>query len=236
MNKLLFTAVAAVGSLAAAQSLAADLPRAAPAPYRAPLAAPVPVFSWTGFYVGGNVGYGFARANADVTVGGVTTRVDSENLRGAVGGGQAGFNWQTGPLVLGIEGDLQWSGQKAVFTLGGITQTDRINTFGTVRARAGVAVDRVLVYGTGGWAYGTWRTDLTVPGVGTGNYSISRSAWAAGAGAEVAFTDHLTAKLEYLYLDTGRINDATTLPGVTFTNRLKDNVVRVGVNYLFNGS
>jgi outer membrane immunogenic protein len=93
----------------------------------------------------------------------------------------------------------------------------------------------VLFYGTGGWAYGTWRTDLTVPGVGTGNYSISRSAWAAGAGAELAFTDHLTAKIEYLYLDTGRINDSTTLAGVTFTNRIKDNVVRVGVNYLFNG-
>jgi outer membrane immunogenic protein len=235
MNKLLFTAVAAAGALLAGPSLAADLSRPAPAPYRAPAVAPAPVFSWSGFYVGGNVGYGWARSTADVTFLGATTRIESQNLSGAVGGGQVGFNWQTGMLVLGVEGDLQWSGQKSTVAVGNITETDRINTFGTVRARAGVAADRMLFYGTGGWAYGTWRTDLTVPGVGSANYSVSRSAWAAGVGVEAAFAWNWTAKLEYLYLDTGGINDSTTIPGLTFTNRVRDNVVRVGVNYLFNG-
>ena len=137
-------------------------------------------------------------------------------------------------MVVGAEADLQWSGQKSALNLAGITLTDRINTFGTVRGRAGIAADRLLFYGTGGWAYGTWRTDLTVPGAGSANYSISRSAWAAGAGVEGAFAGNWTAKLEYLFLDSGKITDSTTLPGVTFTNWVRDNVVRVGVNYLFN--
>jgi outer membrane immunogenic protein len=236
MNKLACAAVAAISVLAAGGAPAADLPsRPAPAPYRAPPVVPPPVFSWTGFYVGGNVGYGWASRTADVTFLNVTTRLDSENLKGAVAGGQVGFNWQTGPLVLGVEADTQWSGQKASFGLAGVAATDRINTFATVRGRVGFAADRVLFYGTGGWARATWRTDLTVPGAGSANYSISRNGWAAGAGVEGAFAWNWTAKLEYLYLDSGSIVDNTTLPGVTFSNRVRDNVVRVGLNYLLNG-
>ena len=123
------------------------------------------------------------------------------------------------------------NGPAVTVAVGGITETDVQHVR---HVRAGRL--RPAAFGTApAEAYGTWRNDLTVPGVGSANYSVSRSAWAAGVGVEGAFAWNWTAKLEYLYLDTGSINDSTSIPGLTFTNRVRDNVVRVGINYLFNG-
>jgi outer membrane immunogenic protein len=221
---------AAAASLLAGPALAADIPARAP---MVPAAVVAPGFNWSGIYIGANGGYGSARASSSVTAFGTTTILDSGSLNGAVGGGQIGGNWQFGALVAGLEGDLQWSGQKQTTTFAGITQVDRINTFGTIRGRLGYAFDRWLVYGTGGWAYGTYRSDLTVPLLGTASYSTSRGGLAAGAGIETAFAGNVTAKVEYLYLDTGKITDSTGLAGVTLNTQVKDHIIRLGVNYLF---
>jgi outer membrane immunogenic protein len=227
MKKLFVTGVAVAGSLIASSSFAADIPAYKGAPA-------VPYFSWTGFYLGGNVGYGKGSASGTVTALGTTTSLGSENLKGALGGGQVGYNWQSGALLLGIEADLQGTGQKATSSVGTITQKDQISSFGTVRARVGYAADRWLVYGTTGLGYGTFRSDLTVPGLGTDSASSSRSAWVIGAGVEQAFASHWSWKAEYLYLDTGKVADSRTLPGVTFNTQVKDHVFRIGLNYLFN--
>jgi outer membrane immunogenic protein len=195
--------------------------------------APAPAFSWTGFYLGANAGYGSARAASSVTVAGATTEIDSGSLNGAVLGGQLGANWQVNALVLGLEGDLQWADQKQSATVAGITGTHRINTFGTIRGRLGYAFDRWMLYGTAGWAYGTYRTELTVPPFATVSASSSRGALAVGGGVEAAFANNWTAKLEYLYLDTGKVAETTGLPGVTVNTQVKDHLIRLGVNYLF---
>jgi outer membrane immunogenic protein len=231
MSKTIFAAVAAASILGAAPAPAADLPPV-PARYPAPIVQ-APAFNWTGFYIGGNAGYGFAQWTTDVSLNGASQRIDAENLKGAIAGGQAGYNWQTGPLVLGVEADLQWSGQKSTATVGILTATDRISSFATLRGRVGYAADRVLFYGTGGWAAGTWRSELTVAGLGTASYPVSRGGWTAGAGIEAALGAGFTAKVEYLFLEGGRNVDSASLPGVTFTSRTRDSVVRIGVNYLF---
>ena len=238
--KIGFVVGVAAVSLFAAPSFAADIP---PAPPVAPAYkgyVPPPPFTWTGVYLGVNAGYGWARGSTTATVAGVTFPVDNGTLRGVIGGGQVGFNWQTGPLVLGLEADIQGSGQKqtnSATVLGvTVTQTDKITSFGTVRARVGFAADRWMFYGTAGWAYGAFQSDLTVTGLGTATLGKGRgSGWAAGAGVEAAVTNNITVKLEYLHLDTGRVFDTTSLPGVTFTSRGQDEIVRLGVNFLFNG-
>jgi outer membrane immunogenic protein len=222
--------VVAVASLAAGSALAADIP-ARPS-VAAPVMAPAS-FNWTGVYVGANAGYGSARASSSVTAFGTTTEIDSGSLNGAILGGQIGANWQMNALVLGIEGDLQWANQRQSATVAGITGTHRINTFGTIRGRVGYAFDRWMIYGTAGWAYGTYRTELTVPPFAMVSASSSRGGLAAGGGVEAALAQNWTAKLEYLYIDTGKVSEATGLPGITMNTQVKDHVIRLGVNYLF---
>lgn len=202
-------------SVAAAQ--AAD--QAAPI-YKTPVA-----YTWTGFYAGVNAGYG--SATASTTGGGAT---GSETLKGPIGGVQAGYNWQTGNLVLGIEGDIQASGQRNTFTVGAISVTDEITYFGTVRGRLGLAMNRWLVYGTGGWGYGEFKSSAVVGGL-TVSASDSHSVWTIGGGVEALLWDRWSVKLEYLYLDTGTIS--STVGGVAFSSRVKDNIVRAGLNYHF---
>src|SRR6185503_17792061 len=163
MKKILLASVALFGFAGAAS--AADLPvRAAPP---APIIAAVPVFTWTGFYVGVNAGYGW-NANDSITVGGLTFDLDDEG--GFVGGAQAGYNYQIGSFVVGLEGDIQYADfggdDRFDFDGDGILDDD-FNTsdwFGTVRARAGVAFDRALIYATGGFAFADNATGWTVGG------------------------------------------------------------------------
>ena len=110
--------------------------------------------------------------------------------------------------------------------------------FGTMRGRAGVAFDRVLPYVTGGWAFGHHRTSVTCGATGT-TFSTSKilNGWTVGGGVEWAFWDHWTAKLEYLYIDLGKLNNVDfTLPGAPFTltnGHFTENIARVGVSYKF---
>lgn len=193
---------------------AADLPR----PYNKAPAYISPVYyDWSGFYVGANAGYGWAPDFAN-------------EAKGFVGGGQLGYNWQVGRLVLGVEGDLQYTSLKAEETAGAVTATGKIQAFGTARGRIGYAWDRMLVYGTGGWAY--TKTDVSLT---SGAASISDSKWssgyAVGGGLEWAAWDRWSVKAEYLYVHSGNVE--LTLAGVTGGGSYNMNVVRAGLNYRF---
>ena len=200
-----------------------------------PLAA-----NWTGPYFGGNIGYGWSKLSGSYIVGGSASS-DSASLDGVVGGVQVGGNYQVGMWVLGAEADFQGTDQKKSVTLlaGGttISATGKLPWFGTARLRAGVTVDRALIYATGGVAYGEFRVDGTLSGANTGSfsYSTTRAAWTAGGGLESKITNNLSWKIEYLHIDTGTISNSATVNGTLVTSSAKfvDEVVRFGLNYTF---
>jgi outer membrane immunogenic protein len=214
MKKILLSSVALLGL--ATGALAADLPsRRAPAP----MIAAVPVFTWTGFYVGVNAGYGWNDSgDGDLVFEGATIVGDSDDDGGFIGGGQIGYNYQIGSFVVGLEGDIQYAdfgGVNYDFGPLGIYENDNDDWFGTVRARAGVAFDRALIYATGGFAF----TD-------------NRNGWTVGGGVEYAFTNNLSAKIEGLYVNLEE--DDFTYAGTTFSTGETDfGVVRAGLNFRF---
>ena len=200
---------------------------------------------------------------------------NSFNLDGGVAGGQAGYNWQTSNWVFGLETDLQWSGERgsasffcpgsgaspvipSVCTPGvvgvpatngtGVTVDQKIEWFGTFRARAGVLVaPSILAYATGGLAYGSVKTDMTlrsigVPGATTNSSSSSSSSthagWTVGGGIEAMFGSNWSGKVEYLYVDLGTFSSSVALPlppvGANISSRVTDNIFRAGINYHFN--
>ncbi|MCS0493809.1 porin family protein [Ancylobacter sp. MQZ15Z-1] len=191
-------------ALISAPAAAADLGYPAPA---APAYEAVMPFTWTGFYIGANAGYGWGTADW------------SPDTDGFIGGIQAGYNWQgAGPLVLGIETDLQYSNvESSVFTL---------DYFGTIRARAGFAMDQFLVYGTGGFAYGSGTYE--VGGLKDDN---THTGWALGFGGEYALSNNITLRAEYLYLDMGS-ETYNTVAGPADVG-LTTNMLRAGINYKF---
>jgi outer membrane immunogenic protein len=212
------------------QSIAADLPQ--PAPYPPPVYAPPPPpppYSWTGFYLGGNAGYGFATGT--LAVGGVTGLAPA-TLSGFVGGGQIGANYQLGNIVLGIEGDFDGTSQKITYTTLGVAVTETIPWLATVRGRVGVAIDRLLIYTTGGVGFGDFTASAAIPGIGSVSASKSSAALAVGGGIEVGITNNISARVEYLYLDTGNV-PLTTIAGTSVAGRIQDNLARAGVNYKF---
>ncbi|QRG07450.1 porin family protein [Xanthobacter dioxanivorans] len=191
---------------------AADLARAPVA--KAPVAIPVPVFSWTGFYIGGNAGYDWGSGQDALAVAGV-------DPKGWLAGGQVGYNYQfSNNIVAGVEADVQGGdisgGTPAV--------SSTLDVFGTVRARLGYAFGRVLPYVTGGLAWGNNSIDFA--GLGQ---SQTLTGWTAGAGIEYALTDHWTAKTEYLYTDFGSkfYDSLGANAGAT------SQTARVGFNYKF---
>jgi outer membrane immunogenic protein len=198
---------------------------AADMPTKAPAYAPVAMYNWSGLYVGVNAGYGWGRFSD--SVGGI-------NVNGFVGGGQLGYNWQTGNLVFGLETDFQGSGQSATQAgtiLGtAVSVTERIRYFGTVRGRLGFASDRWLAYVTGGFAYVNGGLDLTVAGV-TMSDNTTKGGGVVGAGIEYAFAGPWTGALEYLYIDTG--TRSVTVLGITDNVRTRDSVLRAKLNYRF---
>jgi outer membrane immunogenic protein len=214
---------------AAGGAWAADISPARPAP--APVVVPPPLkYNWTGFYIGGNVGYGWARETATASAFGATASA-SQDLKGAIAGGLLGFNWQAGMFVGGIEADYQWSDQKLSQTVPGFgTVTDRISAFTTVRGRAGVAIDNVYLYGTGGYAHFEFKMDASVPGFsGTSNLG----GWTVGAGIDVAVVGNLIARAEYLYLRS--VDKTDVIFGIPVTGYATDNIARAALMYKFGG-
>jgi outer membrane immunogenic protein len=206
---------------------AADIQRPAPI-YKAPMLTQVRVYDWTGFYVGGNVGYGWGKQDVSLAGAGV----GSPSVNGFLGGGQVGYNWQVNQIVYGVEADLQASGQSGSSGLGATAYTDKLDWFGTVRGRVGYAFDRWLPYVTGGWAYGHGSISGAAAGAPF-SASSSYSGWTAGAGLEYALLNNWSVKGEWLYVDFGNGPSAVTGAGTIGGNHLTDNIFRLGVNYKF---
>jgi outer membrane immunogenic protein len=206
---------------------AADLARRAPPPVvtKAPPPAYVP-FTWTGFYIGANGGYGFGRSKWD----GLPATFD---VKGGLAGGQLGYNWQFGQFVWGLEGDGDWTNLRghanAASCLGTTLCETRNNFLATARGRVGLAVDRLLPYVTGGLAVGNIKaTDPPFAGV-----DKTREGWTAGGGLEYSLAPNWSVKAEYLFVNLGKEN-CGILCGLPSNNvSLTTNVVRGGINYHF---
>jgi outer membrane immunogenic protein len=259
---------AAAASLFATGALAADLPARAPVYTKAP-AYVEPVFDWTGFYIGGNLGYSWGRSSDTTTITNAVGTVlfsaaDRTDLNGIVGGGQIGYNWQMQNWLVGLEADIQGTDEKgthnylcpqstclpnivgATVVLGPAVAeslNQKIDWFGTVRGRVGIlATPRVLLYATGGLAYGEVKSGATIAPVTTGisavipGVSNTNVGWTVGAGVEGVIAGNWTAKLEYLYVDLGTVSGsfATNLVS-NFSSRITDNILRAGINYKFGG-
>jgi outer membrane immunogenic protein len=247
MKRMLFAGallLAATGS-----TLAADLPPSMPPPPppRAPAAyVPIitPQYNWGGVYIGINGGYGFGKSDWTTPFG----STGSFNIKGPLVGGTLGANFQTGAFVFGIEGDGDWTNITGTFTdtTGAATgctgcsfQTSN-SWLGTLRARAGVAWDRVLLYATGGGAGGNVKTNLTIPAFTGASSNSTEFGWAAGGGLEFALTDNITAKVEYLYIDLQNGSFSCTVAAcgtptaVTGPVSFETSLVRAGLNLKFN--
>jgi len=228
-------------ALAAGSAQAADLPsRKGPPPAYLP---PPPVFTWTGFYVGVNLGGGWKSGGSDNNGFG-WWNTGGNNSGGVVGGGQIGYNYQFSPwLVVGLETDFQgtsigsgnggnnWWGVGWNF---GNAQTARIDWFGTVRGRIGITPfdPHFLIYGTGGFAYGEVQRNGW-----WFNNSATQTGWTAGGGVEWAFLPNWSAKVEYLYTDLSGSGQNGFNWGIGLNNtnnHTRFNTVRAGVNYHFN--
>lgn len=250
---------------------AADMPLKAPPP------PPVPVYSWTGFYIGGNAGWAWERQNNSLSVdnqvllpgggffaGGVVAEVNASgtqnlNSNGFTGGGQIGYNYQSGKVVWGVELDFESLRQNAnagggftYITTGApytLTLNSSTNWLFTARPRVGWAMDRSLLYVTGGVA--ATKRNVTQsffdPG-GTGfaetaSFSKVQAGWTVGAGYEYALVNNWTIKGEYLFAGFGGGTASglvgNGIAGTAVLNNavsnLKIQILRAGLNYKFGG-
>jgi outer membrane immunogenic protein len=235
MKRVLLSGVALAALMGSAS--AADIPR------RVEPVAPVPyVYNWTGFYVGINGGVGWG----DAKIGGNNRffREFSDDHVGGLVGGTIGYNWQGGnwfggnQIVWGFETDIQWADLQANGRCrGGFNCEITADWFGTVRGRVGYAAwDRVLIYGTGGLAYG----NLSATVGGFGGTSDTIIGWTAGGGVEFALSvlgplsPAWTMKVEYLFVDFDDFECGRACgPGGAHNVEFQTNVVRAGINYRF---
>jgi outer membrane immunogenic protein len=232
--------LSALGAAASASAFAADLPTRKAAP---PMYAPAPVYDWSGFYVGVNAGVGWANSG-NVTVHDPNPAIGNQSVNissrsGFIGGGGLGYNFQSGEFVYGLEADIQYANIGSSINWGpygrlGVSSGGSGEYFGTVRARAGYAIDRTLLFVTGGLAYGGLNSSPF------GGNATSNVGYALGGGVEYAFTQHWTAKVEALYINLSNGSDRTiavTNGGAVYpisaSNGNGGGLVRVGVNYKF---
>jgi outer membrane immunogenic protein len=279
MNRWLKSvAVAALTTLGAVAAQAADLPTRKEAP--APVFVPPP-FTWTGFYIGLNAGGLWPSGGRDATLFDPNESIDGGFLNAAfpgglgsqsvgfIGGGQAGYNWQTGAFVLGVETDFDGTTNSKSFNNVGtpflgagvpailagdflsVNGKAALSWLGTTRARVGFVAtpdNRLMIYATGGVAYGGGTSNFSVFDSTTGSFftgspSSTRVGWVIGGGVEYAITNNWTIKGEYLYADLGSSNFSTVgnlaaaanFPGVFIASKIDYNasIFRAGVNYKF---
>lgn len=249
MKKLLLASVGVVAMATAAT--AADLPARMPA--KAP-AYVVPLYNWTGFYIGGHLGW--ARVDLDSTLVGPIGPFPAGTGFGGrddgfIYGGQIGFNYQVSQWVFGIEGqlsgtsDIGRNGTNTGLFLGtpfSANSTASVDWIATLAGRIGVAVGpagNILIYGKGGVAWMDWSVcgSTTFLGVTTGGGcgGSTETGWMVGVGAEYGFTPNWSAKIEYNYLDLGTQRTTFAAGGPVIDTDLTTHIVKVGINYRFGG-
>jgi outer membrane immunogenic protein len=229
---------------------AADVAQTMPAPAKLSPLASSP-YNWTGLYVGGDGGYGWNPAQGTLTtaVGGALASY-GYTANGPFAGGFIGGNFQFNRIVAGIEGDWQKSnlsgnnqqqvtiGAAGVFPAGPFTVSTTVENYGSIRGRLGVAFDRFLLFGTGGWAWGNYSTSYALFGSAPFivNGDNTANGWTAGSGVEYAFTDNVFGRMEYRYSDLripGFVDVATATADAGHSAPVSD--VRVGFAYKFAG-
>lgn len=234
LRKLLMTT--ALVCLGSGGALAADLPTAKGPPVYTP-PPPPPVFSWSGVYIGGQVGYGWGTSSASDL--GPTTPgfIDSYGTSGIVGGAHIGYNYQISQFVFGLEGDVNGSTERGSGFDPALGNTLSIhkNYDASIRGRIGYSFDRVLVYATGGGAYGDFRTSYAGPGGFDGDFNNGRFGWTVGGGIEYAIDNNWSVRAEYRYTDYGHLNNLplATYAGDAVSQHLRDNRVQAGFSYKF---
>ena len=241
MKRILFTTVS-LGVLGLmSPALAADLSAYVKAP---PAASPT--YDWSGFYVGVYGGGGFGNHNLNNALGpaGFANFTLNYDSTGAIAGGEGGYNWQSGNIVLGVEASGFWSGIKGsdisqfnagTLPIGSIDATN-LRDGAALLARGGIAVDRLLLFFTGGWAYGNFQHTNTDPVLGVDQFTAHRSGLAAGGGIAYAVTNNVIGKFEYRYYDFGRYERLAPLNGqLPYTVNNTYSVVTLGVDFKFGG-
>jgi outer membrane immunogenic protein len=249
MRKNIILGAVAALVLGPTAALAADLPVKAP--------PPVVIYNWTGFYIGGSGGGSLGGSN-HVDPDGINFTNDGFRVKGGLVGGTLGYNWQVSSFVFGFEGDLSWVGEygsqndnngagapfpnpgPSLFADTAFRSFTRENWLGTVRGRAGYAVDNLLFYVTGGYAAAGVEAGIkdALTGAVVASATSTRSGWTGGGGIEWGFAPNWSIKWEWLFVkfqDKGFV----VAPGVGDGSRssvtLDDNVVRFGINYRFGG-
>lgn len=221
MKQLLLAGVAAVSVVGTAS--AADMQAR---PYKAPPPAAMisPAYNWSGFYIGAMGGYGW----------------DDGNATGGFGGGTVGYNWQFpgSQFVFGVEVDAAGASIKDSMTAdlgGGILATEdiKITSFGSVTGRAGFAMDALLIYAKGGFAWANRKDSVSIPAVGAAfSDSHAHTGYTIGGGLEYLFTPNWSAKGEYMFTSLGA--KTYNLGGDLFDSGTVDfHTIKVGVNYHF---
>jgi outer membrane immunogenic protein len=258
MKKLLLAGVAAAGLIAGAGAVsAADLPSRTVAPM-APMVSAVPIFTWTGFYVGAQVGYAWGDDDNAFPVGSFVpgpvpgTFVPFEGGFGGdndsfLAGVHAGYNFQIGSIVVGVEGDIEglfgddddndFNGvlysqvSPGVFAPAAYAfSANTLDWQGSIRGRVGFAFDRALIYATGGFAFGGVSGGFSNGLIDNGDDTIT--GWTIGGGVEYAFTNNLTTRIEYRY--TNFEGDDSVFNNVNFGGGDLDfHTVKVGLSYKF---
>jgi len=255
-SKVIFSTAGAMTLSFGGGAVAADLPLRT-----APPMVPVPMMiSWSGFYLGLNAGIvanqtSFTGALPAVAAFNYAWPSSKTRSTGGIFGAQLGYNFQSGPLVYGIEADLGYVGSKNTDTLGFVgganqyawRQRSGMEAFGTLRLRLGYAFDRALIYATGGLAYGK-VSDAIQAGPNNPAYTWSkgndnwRLGYTIGAGVEYALTDRWSAKLEGLYYDLGHQDHVSFVDnggGATYAwgarSKTDGFIARLGINYKFGG-
>jgi outer membrane immunogenic protein len=234
--------LASVGAIAITGSaFAADL---RPPPYYPP---PPPIFTWSGLYMGGQVGYTWGSDPIDEvdTVFGDDAFFNT-NPSGVIGGAHLGYNLQIGQWVAGLEATVDGTSKSGTafdvqpnnLIVPGVTMSTRAEVEGSIRARVGYAINRILIYGTGGAAFaGITDGYINISPALSETDSKTRSGWTVGGGVEYAITDNWSVRAEYRYSDFGRSPDfpfpTLTLGNVSFTHHLTQNQVQAGFSYRF---
>ena len=226
MRRILLAGAATLAaSLSMMSANAADLQRPIPNPM--PTKAPpyvAPEYDWTGFYVGINGGGGWGRGFTELSHG--------FDISGALVGGTAGYNVQLGHLVLGVEGDIDWSDLKGSTSANGCVAGCSVENkwLGTGRGRVGYAFGTFLPYVTGGVAVG----DVSASAAGFSGMDSTQVGWTAGGGLEYGLTRNWSAKVEYLHVDLGRFNCGFSCgPTANDDVGFRADTVRGGLNLRF---
>jgi outer membrane immunogenic protein len=234
-------AVAFTGS-----AFAADLPSRAPPPVYIP---PTPIFTWTGIYVGGQVGYAWGTQKANLSLPDGSTLYNSYNAEGVIGGGHVGYNYQVNQWVVGIEGSVDGTSLSKTFVPSGdgvfvngvgfvpgagSSYTASSPVQGSIRGRVGIAWDRALIYATGGAAFGGITASVSTP-FGYASRSTTRVGWTVGGGIEYAVTNNWSVRAEYRYTDFGSFTNypAVFAAPVAVSRHFTQNQVQVGFSYKF---